>query len=221
MNTQAKGIRNSRSVLLDALIPLERNPRRGDVEGIRASLERFGQMRPLVVLDDGTIVAGNHTYEAMSQMGWTTCEAVVVNLTAAEAEAYAITDNRLQDKAGYDDETLVEVLNDLSQRGLLEATGFDQDDLEDLVSAIGQVPEMPTEEFKGGYAEPPEKTAERWEGRDEGLRREVVFLLLEEDFEHFNTLVEDLQKAWGSGSKSDTIYQAIQFAHRAAGELAS
>ena len=40
-----------------------------NLAGIRASLERFGQQKPIVVGRDGTIVAGNGTYAAAVELG--------------------------------------------------------------------------------------------------------------------------------------------------------
>lgn len=212
-----KGIKDTREVLLSSLRRWPGNPRVGDVGGIKESLERYGQVRPLVVIEGGLIVAGNHTFEAMQELEWARCAVTVVNLTEQEAERYALLDNRLQDKASYNDEALIKILESI---GDLAGTGYDQDDLEDLLSAIGDVPETATQRFEGDYAEPPEDTEARWADRNEGQRREVVFLLLESDFEHFRTLVEDLQRVWEQDTKAQTIYEAVQRCHREVGELA-
>lgn len=196
-----------------------KNPRRGDVAGIQESLRRFGQVRPLLVLPHaatpgGVIVAGNHTFRAMEAEGFTEAWAVIVDLTSQEAEAYALADNRLSDKAGYDDQALVAALNDLNLTAGLEGTGYSVDDMEDLLATIESVPETKPEPFTGGYAEPEEETAARWEGRNEGARREVVFLLLEEEFEQFNQQVTELQKRWGAESKAQTIAAAVTWCVR-------
>ena len=53
---------------IDSLLPLEGNPRRGDIGAIAASYREFGQVKPIVVRDneDGTftVIAGNHQLEA-------------------------------------------------------------------------------------------------------------------------------------------------------------
>lgn len=204
-------------VTLSGLLPHPNNPRQGDVDGLVKSIEKFGQVRPLVVqLSSGIIVAGNHTAEAIRRVHGPDAqvEIVRVDLSDEDAAAYALADNKLSDNAGYDDEQLLRVLNDLNEKGALDGTGFDQDDVDDLLVAIGAIEPPPTQDFTGGYAEPEEATAERWAGREEGKSREVVFLLLEEDFERFNELVGDLQKEWGLSSKAETIKQAVEYAHR-------
>lgn len=46
------------------------------------SIEMFGQVKPLVVAEDGEIIAGNGLYEALLRMGRETCDCyVMVGLT--------------------------------------------------------------------------------------------------------------------------------------------
>ena len=37
---------------IEALKPLERNPRQGDVAAIKASYSQFGQIKPIVAVED-------------------------------------------------------------------------------------------------------------------------------------------------------------------------
>ena len=91
---------------IDKLIPLEGNPRRGDVNAIAASYREFGQVKPIVVTDNGngtfTIIAGNHQVEAAKQLGWTNVAAVVLDADDDRAIAFALADNRTME-LGYSD----------------------------------------------------------------------------------------------------------------------
>jgi hypothetical protein len=205
------------SVPLVDLKPAENNARRGDVDALEKSVRRFGQARPLVV-QKGTnrIVAGNHTAEALRLVygeEWSV-DVCYVEMDDETALAYQIADNRTSDKAGYNDEQLVKVLQELQEQDALAGTGFDHDDVDDLLVAIGAIEEPPVQEFEGDYAEPEEETAARWEGREEGQRREVVFLLMKDDFERFQEQVTDLQRLWNIDSKGETIRRAVQIIHQ-------
>ena len=58
-------------VPIDSLRPFQKNPRRGDLMAIRASLEAHGQYRPIVVrAGSQEILAGNHTWQAAKELGW-------------------------------------------------------------------------------------------------------------------------------------------------------
>ena len=58
----------SLSIPIGSLVSLKDNPRRGDVDAIAASYKEFGQVKPIVVVqnNDGkyTVIAGNHQFEA-------------------------------------------------------------------------------------------------------------------------------------------------------------
>lgn len=118
----------------ESLIPLPDNPRQGDVGMIAESLDRFGQLKPIVVDADGVILAGNHTYRAAVALGWSQVAAVTADdLEGVEKTAFALADNRLSDLASYDNEMLLE---QLSTVGDLTGIGYDGDDLEDLHALV-------------------------------------------------------------------------------------
>ena len=63
---------------------------------IAASLEKFGQRKPIVV-HNGTVIAGNGTLEAArTLLGWTEIDVTEVpsDWTSDTATAYALTDNQ-------------------------------------------------------------------------------------------------------------------------------
>lgn len=121
---------------VDTLHPHPRNPRRGDVAAIRDSLARFGQQRPILALPDGTIVAGNHTYRAAIDAGWTHIAVTRSDLEAREVDAYLAADNRLSDLGTYDDSLLGALLDELRSADGLRGTGYADGDVEQLLAAL-------------------------------------------------------------------------------------
>jgi ParB-like chromosome segregation protein Spo0J len=124
-------------VPIETLTPLDHNPRRGNVNAIKASLTKFGQLKPLVVNQDGQIIAGNHTHAAAVQLGWEQIAAIRVDLSTAEAQAFALADNHTSDLSRWDNKELVAMLSQIKQADstLLEATSFTSDDLDALLGA--------------------------------------------------------------------------------------
>jgi len=120
-----------RIVPIDSVRPNPRNHRIGDVGAITESLSRFGQVRPIVVRD-GVIIAGNHTWKAAMALGWN--EIAVVEFTGSEADAlaYSVADNRTSDLAMNDDAALLDILRELAEADELYGTAFDGDDVDDL-----------------------------------------------------------------------------------------
>lgn len=104
---------------------------------IRASLQAFGQQKPIVVAKDGTVVAGNGQLEAARALGWTELDVVVTQLSGARARAFALADNRTAELSEWDSEALRAAVASLRKEddGLLAATGFNADDLLEQLAA--------------------------------------------------------------------------------------
>lgn len=141
-----------KTVKLSKLKQYTGNPRVGNVDLIAESLKENGQFKPLIVNKDETILAGNHTYLAMKQLGWKECDVFYVDVDKAQAKKIVLVDNRLNDIAGYDGELITEMLTDLLNAGELAGTGFDADDVDDLAAEFDEVDITDFEEFEGGYA---------------------------------------------------------------------
>ena len=130
-------------VPIKSMTPDPRNARTHDdrnARSIRASLERFGQQKPIVVDASRTVVAGNATLAAAIDLGWTHLAAVRTDLSDAERTAYAIADNRTAELADWSGEVLAELMDTLDDdlRDLLEFTGEEIDEI--LKSTLGQGP---------------------------------------------------------------------------------
>jgi site-specific DNA-methyltransferase (adenine-specific) len=148
----------SLAVPIDSLQALPGNPRRGDVDAVAASLSRFGQRKPIVVRkDDGTIIAGNHTWQAAKKLGWSEIAVAYVGDDDVTAQAYALADNRTAELGDYDDELLKQLIESVGSvdLDLLKDTGWSQDAVEELLTKIesenpkvideDEVPEVPVE----------------------------------------------------------------------------
>lgn len=127
---------------VDGLQLLPGNPRRGDVDAVARSLERFGQRKPIVARRDGTVVAGNHTLQAVQRLGWPEIAVVWVDDDDATAKAFALADNRTAELGGYDDEALAAMVSEVGavDMELLGAAGYSEADLEALVGKVQAVP---------------------------------------------------------------------------------
>ncbi|MCK4414321.1 MAG: site-specific DNA-methyltransferase [Candidatus Eisenbacteria sp.] len=123
---------------IERLKPYERNPRTHSPEQvtkIAASLLEFGWTNPILVDADCGIIAGHGRLLAARELGMTTVPVIELpHLTEAQKRAYVIADNRLALDAGWDEELLAEELKALEDLDFnLELTGFDLDELHDLL----------------------------------------------------------------------------------------
>ena len=117
------------SHIVDALRPLAvpietlkldpQNARRHDeanLQAIAASLDRYGQRKPVVVnRRSGQIEAGNGTLLAAKQLGWIHLAAVYVQDDPATAGGFALADNRTAELADWDDALLAAAIAEMQQ----------------------------------------------------------------------------------------------------------
>lgn len=132
------------AVPIDSVQPHPRNYRDHDLGALMASVEEFGQMRPVLVQKStGFVIAGNGTYKAMRQAGAAQIAAVFADVDDITAERYLVADNRTQQLGSEDEDALADLLTDLASAGALEATGYDGDDLDDLLERLHFAPPEP------------------------------------------------------------------------------
>lgn len=132
-----------------------RNARRhgkANLAAIAASLDRFSQVKPIVALDDGTVIAGNGTLvAARDELGWDQL-AVVTFEDEERARAFALADNQTALLASWDAEELAASLAEIAEQDLelLAATGFSDRAIEQMLRPLGDVieddvPDLPDE----------------------------------------------------------------------------
>ena len=112
-----------------SLRPYARNARKHSKKQIRQiadSIQRFGFTNPVLVTDDGDIIAGHGRVEAAKLLGLASVPTLrLSHLSEAERRAYVLADNKLALNAGWDQEILaieLQALIDLDFE--VESTGF-------------------------------------------------------------------------------------------------
>ena len=118
---------------------LQQDPRnarvhnRRNLNDIKASLQAYGQQKPIVVTSEGVVIAGNGTLAAAAELGWETIYAVETTLTAEHAKAYGIADNRTGETSDWDPERLAQLVGEISDEQLIKSLGFDSAELDELL----------------------------------------------------------------------------------------
>lgn len=139
-----------------------KNARRGDVEAIMGSIVANGVYRPIYV-NKGTytgrpleVLAGNHTLEAMRRLAeqnpedprWQTVDVWEVDVDDQRAAKIVLADNRTAELGDYNDETLLDILQDLPD---LTGTGYSDSDLADLITSMEEEELAPEEHRPDPY----------------------------------------------------------------------
>jgi len=142
---------------LDRLIPHARNARthsEAQVAQIAGSIAEFGFVNPVLVGDDGVLVAGHGRILAARKLGLAEAPVIVLaHLTPTQRRALMIADNQIALNAGWNEEMLAGELAALREEAFdLELLGFDDADLDRLLAenvdaqeAVDEAPEPPTD----------------------------------------------------------------------------
>jgi len=104
------------------------------------SVSMFGQIRPIVVDDERTILAGNGLYETLLRMGWEEADVLQMKgLTENQKKKLMLADNKIFGLGVDDLDSFDAFLIDLKDD--LDIPGFDEDLLRSMVSQAGEVTE--------------------------------------------------------------------------------
>ena len=187
---------------VDDLIPYARNARTHSDEQVAqlaASIKEWGWTTPVLVDEDGEIIAGHGRVMAarklnideiptMTATGW----------SKAQKQAYILADNQLPQNAGWDMDLLSVEMKDLDSEGFdLSLIGFDEGSLINLF--------LPTEEGATN-------AEEEWKGMPEfeqddktSFRKIIVHFESDDDAEDFATLIRQ-----PITNKTNSIWHPVQ-----------
>lgn len=126
-----------------SLRPYARNARthsKKQIKQIAASIGRFGFTNPVLVSEDGEIIAGHGRVEAAKSLGWKAVPTIVLaHLSEAERRAYVIADNKLAMNAGWDRDILAIELQALVDLEFdVELTGFSLAEIDLVLDEAGE-----------------------------------------------------------------------------------
>ena len=117
---------------------LENNPRNPKIHPdrqvrlIEKSIERFGWTNPIILSEDGLILAGHARVKAAIEKGMVEVPCIRTKLSGDDADAYLIADNHIAELAPYDQDILADLLSDLPA-DLAELTGFENVEINSLL----------------------------------------------------------------------------------------
>jgi DNA modification methylase len=122
------------------LIPADYNPRLDlqpgdpDYEKLKRSVETFGLVEPIVFnKQTGRVVGGHQRLKVLKDLGWKEVEVSVVDVHENDEKALNVALNKIE--GDWDNYKLKELIEDLDNGAYdLELTGFDEDEIEDLMT---------------------------------------------------------------------------------------
>jgi ParB/Sulfiredoxin domain len=144
---------------IDRLRQYERNPRthsEAQVHQIAASMIEFGWTNPVLVDEQGGVLAGHGRLLAARKLGLAEVPVIrLEHLSEAQKRAYLLADNQIVLQGGWDEPALAEILSWLRGEDFdLDLIGFDATELERLLAIADG--EAGTDDAEDEVPEPPE-----------------------------------------------------------------
>jgi DNA modification methylase len=127
---------------IERLIPYANNPRlhsEADVDKLVASIEKWGWTNPVLVDEQGAMIAGHGRLAAALRLRLPSIPVIVARgWSEEEKQAYRLADNELAARGSWDPDLLRNELHDLKFADFdLELIGFEPDRLEDILAGLG------------------------------------------------------------------------------------
>ena len=105
---------------LSEIKPYENNPRINDdaVDDVAESIKQCTYIAPIVIDEDGVILAGHTRYKALRKLGFEECDVIVVSgLSEDQKKKYRLYDNKTAEFASWNQKKLSEELSDVDFQG--------------------------------------------------------------------------------------------------------
>lgn len=215
---------------IDTIPRATRNAKAHATGAIARSVERFGYVEPMV-LDErtGRLVAGHGRLtdlQARRAAGESAPEGVEVaddrwqapvlrgwgSRSDAEADAAALALNRVGEAGGWQHDTLAELLAELAvDPDLLDVTGFDPGDLDNLLAELGDLVELPEQATDAEHA-PLLPRGDPAEPRTVQGLREVGLMFSDEDHREYAELLVRLRRQWSLDAAPQVVLRALRAA---------
>lgn len=130
------------------------NPRRdlqpedAEYQKLRRSMEEFGYVEPMIWNErTGNVVGGHQRLKVLLEQGAEEIEAVVVDLDEKEEKILNVLLNKV--KGRWDIGKLADLLEQLNEAGEMEVTGFEEWELQSLLTQYDHIKDLMEEDFSG------------------------------------------------------------------------
>ena len=138
-------------------LPPDENPRIGDVPAMKESLTENTQYRPAVGniregtrYGDRTVLAGNHTHQALEELGEGEIAVTYVDVDDEAAWKIVLADNRQGDLGYYDPAALLAAIE---RAGGTKGTGYDDEWVKKTMEAMAPADPAGMDPGEGRYKE--------------------------------------------------------------------
>ena len=131
---------NFKKVFISELSPAKYNPRKDltdkdpEYQRIKRSIEEFGYVDPVIVNADYTVIGGHQRLKVLKELGHAQIDVVVVDIPKNKEKALNVALNKIS--GDWDQARLAVLLEEIKLDGMLEFTGFDDKEFDQLLREL-------------------------------------------------------------------------------------
>lgn len=197
-------------------------PEDSEYQKIKRSIEEFGYVDPIIINEDGTIIGGHQRCTVLKDLGYEEVDVVVVSLDKQREKALNIALNKITGE--WDELKLKDLLLDLDLGDYdISLTGFESEELTDLVDRLAIEPEAIDDDFDESemleqISEPKTKLGDVWKlGRHrlmcgDSTSQEDVATLMKGELA--DLIITDPPYNVNYGDKAEMLDTYLQKGHR-------
>lgn len=197
-------------------------PEDSEYQKIKRSIEEFGYVDPIIINEDGTIIGGHQRCTVLKDLGYEEVDVVVVSLDKQREKALNIALNKITGE--WDELKLRDLLLDLDLGDYdISLTGFESEELTDLVDRLAIEPEAIDDDFDESemleqISEPKTKLGDVWKlGRHrlmcgDSTSQEDVATLMKGELA--DLIITDPPYNVNYGDKAEMLDTYLQKGHR-------
>ena len=129
-----------KKAFISELKPARYNPRKDlqpsdpEYQRIKKSIEEFGYVDPIIVNADYTVIGGHQRLKVLKELGQAQIDVVVVDIPKDKEKALNVALNKISGE--WDTQRLTELLGEIKADGLLELTGFDEKEFDQMLREL-------------------------------------------------------------------------------------
>lgn len=123
-------------------------PEDAEYKKLRRSMEKFGYVEPIIWNErTGNVVGGHQRLKVLLDQGAEDIECVVTNLGEKDEKILNVLLNKV--KGRWDIGKLADLLQELDEAGAMEATGFEDWELQSLLMQYDHIKDLMEDDFSG------------------------------------------------------------------------
>lgn len=206
MSNQTERPTKIEQVYLQDLKPYEKNPRKHGkgIDELVKSITRNGFTNPIMIDQNGRIIAGHGRYQAAKRLGLQTVPCIRLDVDDKQYHELLISDNKISELSKWDNSILKETMLILGDLKDMEIPGFSMDDIDKVFGHKHEdISASPDADF--GDAGTVESSQD-----DRALVKRKTFMFTQREYKFVDEKLKAVKKEHGFDTEVEALIEALK-----------